>query len=83
MQTLLTNLVLLLFVIAGFALLLLSQDLAGGLGVLEGSMAAVFASLDVPLERALVAVLIFRAAYSGLPLLASMVLAHGTVRAVR
>jgi uncharacterized membrane protein YbhN (UPF0104 family) len=54
-----------------------------GLGILEGSMAAVFASLDVPLEQAVVAVLIFRAAYYGLPLLASMLLARPTLRSVR
>jgi len=71
-------------VIAGFAIGMfcsLVSLVPGGLGVLEGSMAAVFASLNVPLEHAVVAVLIFRAAYYGLPVLASLPLMHRTVRA--
>jgi len=39
----------------------------GGLGIMEGSMAAVFTGLSVPLEKALVAVLIFRVAYYVFP----------------
>ena len=35
----------------------------GGLGVMEGSMAAVFASMGVPFETAVVAVLLFRIVY--------------------
>ena len=72
------------YVIAGFAIGMFFSIVSlvpAGLGVLEGSMAAVFASLDVPLEQAVVAVLIFRAAYYGLPLLASLVLARSTLRA--
>lgn len=71
------------YVIAGFAVGMFASIVSlvpAGLGVLEGSMAAVFATLDVPLERAVVAVLIFRAAYYGLPLLASLVLARSTLR---
>jgi uncharacterized protein (TIRG00374 family) len=49
----------------------------GGLGVMESSMTAVFVSLSVPLERAVVAVLIFRLAYYVLPLLTSLFLFHG------
>lgn len=71
------------YVIAGFAIGMFFSIVSlvpAGIGVLEGSMAAVFASLDVPLERAVVAVLIFRAAYYGLPLLASLSMARSTLR---
>ena len=51
----------------------------GGLGVMEGSMTAVFVSLSVPLEPAVVAVLIFRLAYYVIPLLVSVVLFHGVM----
>ena len=40
----------------------------GGLGIMEGSMAAVFASFGVPLESAIVATVIFRLSYYVLPL---------------
>jgi uncharacterized protein (TIRG00374 family) len=73
------------YVIAGFAIGMFFSIVSlvpGGLGVLEGSMTAVFASLDVPLERAVVAILIFRVTYYGLPLLASLVLARPTLRSV-
>jgi hypothetical protein len=72
------------YVIAGFAIGMFVSIVSlvpAGLGVLEASMAAVFASLDVPLERAVIAVLIFRVAYYGLPLLASLALARSTLRA--
>jgi uncharacterized protein (TIRG00374 family) len=71
------------YVVAGFAIGMFFSIVSlvpAGLGVLEGSMAAVFASLDVPLERAVIAVLIFRAAYYGLPLLASAAFARSTLR---
>ena len=71
------------YVIAGFAIGMFFSIVSlvpAGLGVLEGSMAAVFASLNVPLERAVVAVLIFRVAYYGLPLLASLALGRSTLR---
>jgi len=51
----------------------------GGLGVMEGSMTAVFVSLSVPLEPAVVAVLIFRLVYYVIPLLVSVVLFHGVM----
>ena len=73
------------YVIAGFAIGMFFSIVSlvpAGLGVMEGSMAAVFASLDVPIESAVVAVLIFRATYYLLPLLASAVLARTTLRAV-
>ena len=40
----------------------------GGIGIMEGSMAAVFSSFGVPLETAVVATVIFRASYYLLPL---------------
>jgi glycosyltransferase 2 family protein len=40
----------------------------GGLGIMEGSMAAVFAAFGVPLESAVVAAVIFRVSYYVLPL---------------
>ena len=55
----------------------------GGLGIMEGSMTAVFVSLGVPLEKAVVAVLIFRLTYHVLPLFVSMFLFHGVFRAAR
>ena len=55
----------------------------GGLGIMEGSMSAVFVSLGVPLQKAVVAVLIFRLAYHVLPLFVSMFLFHGVFRAAR
>ena len=71
------------YVIAGFSIgifLSMVSLVPGGLGVLEGSMTAVFASLDVPIEHAVVATLIFRVAYYGLPLLATVVFARSTLR---
>lgn len=63
------------FVVVGFAVgivLSLVSFIPGGLGVMEGSMAAIFASLGVPFETAVVAVLLFRVAYYFLPLIISM-----------
>jgi uncharacterized protein (TIRG00374 family) len=68
------------FVVVGFAvgtILALVSFIPGGLGVMEGSMAAIFVSLAVPLETAVVAVLIFRAAYYLLPLIVSLFFFHG------
>jgi uncharacterized protein (TIRG00374 family) len=62
------------FVVVGFAvgiILSLVSFVPGGLGVMEGSMAAIFASLSVPFETAVVAVLIFRLAYYVLPMIIS------------
>jgi hypothetical protein len=62
-------------VIVGFAVgivLSFASLIPGGLGVMEGSMAAVFASMQVPFETAVVAVLLFRVAYYLLPLLISL-----------
>ncbi|MCX8072402.1 MAG: flippase-like domain-containing protein [Candidatus Binatia bacterium] len=63
------------FVVVGFAVgivLSLISLIPGGLGVMEGSMAAIFASLGVPFEAAVVAVLLFRVAYYLLPLVISV-----------
>ena len=67
-------------VMVGFAVgiaLSLVSFVPGGLGVMEGSMTAVFTSLGVPFENAFLAVLIFRVAYYVLPLVLSFVLFHG------
>lgn len=67
-------------VIVGFAVgivLSFASLIPGGLGVMEGSMAVVFASLGVPFETAVVAVLLFRVAYYLLPLLISLFFLHG------
>jgi hypothetical protein len=69
-------------VVIGFAvgiLLSLVSLVPGGLGVMEGSMTAVFVSLSVPLEPAIVAVLIFRVSYYVVPLLISFFLFHGVM----
>ena len=49
----------------------------GGLGVMEGSMAAIFAGFGVPYETAVLASLLFRIAYYVLPLLVSLFFLHG------
>ena len=71
------------YVIAGFAIGMFCSIVSfvpAGLGILEGSMAAVFASLDVPLEQAVVAVLIFRVSYYVVPLFVSIALVRPTLR---
>ncbi len=55
----------------------------GGLGIMEGSMTAVFVSLGVPLQKAVVAVLIFRLTYHVIPLFVSVFLFHGVFRAAQ
>jgi uncharacterized protein (TIRG00374 family) len=55
----------------------------GGLGIMEGSMTAVFVSLGVPLEKALISVLIFRLSYHLIPLVVSVFLFHGVFRAAQ
>ncbi|HSV06076.1 MAG TPA: flippase-like domain-containing protein [Candidatus Binatus sp.] len=66
-------------VVIGFAVgicLSLISLVPAGLGVMDSSMTAVFVGLSVPLERAVVAVLIFRVAYYLLPLLVSLCVFH-------
>jgi uncharacterized protein (TIRG00374 family) len=68
------------FVVVGFAvgiILSLVSFVPGGLGVMEGSMAAIYASLSVPFETAVVAVLIFRVAYYLLPMVISVFFFRG------
>jgi hypothetical protein len=68
------------YVVVGFAvgtILALISFIPGGLGIMEGSMAAIFVSLAVPLETAVVAILIFRVAYYLLPLVISVFFFHG------
>jgi len=63
-------------VIIGFStgvFLSLVNLVPGGLGIMEGSMAAVFAALGVPLESAIVATVIFRVSYYVLPLALTLV----------
>ena len=68
------------FVVVGFAvgvILSLVSFVPGGLGVMEGSMAAIYASLSVPFETDVVAVLIFRVAYYVLPMIISVFFFRG------
>jgi len=63
------------FVMVGFAVGIVFSFVSlipGGLGIMEGSMATIFASFGVPFETAVVAVLIFRFSYYLLPLVASL-----------
>ena len=67
-------------VVIGFAVgvcMALVGLVPGGLGIMESSMTAVFVSLNVPLERAVVAVLIYRVAYYLVPLFVSLFAFHG------
>lgn len=67
------------FVIIGFAVgMVLSYVslIPGGLGIMEGSMAAIFAGLGVPFETAVVGVLVYRLSYYVMPLVVS-VFFHG------
>ncbi len=68
------------FVVVGFAVgvtLSLISFVPGGLGIMEGSMAAIYASLAVPFETAVVAVLIFRVAYYVVPMVISVFFFRG------
>ncbi len=67
------------YVVVGFAggvALSLVSLIPGGLGVMEGSMAAIFAGFGVPFEIAVVAVLLFRVTYYVVPLLISLLFIH-------
>ena len=52
----------------------------GGLGVMEGTMTAVFVSLKVPTTSAVAAVLIFRLTYQLIPLAVTLLMFRGLVR---
>jgi uncharacterized protein (TIRG00374 family) len=63
------------FVIIGFAVgMVLSYVslIPGGLGIMEGSMAAIYAGLGVPFETAVVAVVVYRLSYYVMPLVVSL-----------
>jgi uncharacterized protein (TIRG00374 family) len=71
-------------VAVGFAIGILSSLISlapGGIGILEGSMTTVFVTLGVPLETAVVAVLIFRFAYYAVPFLISLAFFRGMLSA--
>jgi hypothetical protein len=68
------------YVVIGFAVgivLSFASLIPGGLGIMDGSMAAIFAGFGVPFETAVAAVLLFRAAYYVLPLLISLFFLRG------
>ncbi len=72
------------YVIAGFAIgmfLSIASLIPGGLGIMEGSMTAVFVALGVQFEQAVVAILIYRIAYYGLPIIVSLAIAPRVLRA--
>jgi uncharacterized protein (TIRG00374 family) len=64
----------------GVGLLSLMVPVPAGIGIMEGSMTAVFVSLKVPMARSVLAVLIFRLTYQVVPLLVTLLLFHGIVR---
>jgi len=71
------------WVIVGFAVgivLSMISLVPGGLGVMEGSMATVFAGLSVPFETAVVAVLIYRLAYYVMPMITSLFFFRGMLQ---
>lgn len=73
-------------VIIGFSagiLLSVVNLIPGGLGLMEGSMAAAFAALGVPLEPAVLATLIFRLSYYVLPLVVTAILFPAMLRSAR
>ena len=68
---------------AGFAVgvfVYLISVVPGGLGIMEGSMAALYVSLGVPLEEALIALLAYRVIYYFLPFGISLVLCGPLLR---
>ena len=70
-------------VLIGFGVAVLCSLISlvpGGLGIMEGSMTAVFVSLGVPKSVALLASLIFRLSYHVTPLLVSAFLFRGLFR---
>lgn len=67
-------------VLIGFGVAVLASLISlvpGGLGIMEGSMTAVFVSVGVPKQVALLAALIFRVSYHVTPLLVSVFLFRG------
>jgi uncharacterized protein (TIRG00374 family) len=73
-------------VAVGFAIGMLTSLISltpAGIGILEGSMTTVFVTLGVPLEPAVIAVLIFRFAYYAVPFLVSLVFFRGMLGVTR
>jgi glycosyltransferase 2 family protein len=74
------------FVVVGFAvgiIMSLISFVPAGLGVMEGSMAAVFRSLGVPFETAVIAALVFRLSYYIMPLVVSVFFFRGMLEQSR
>ena len=72
--------------VVGFAVGLFASILSlvpGGLGVMEGSMAAIYYSLMVPLEEAIVAVILYRLIYYVFPFLTSILLYRSLFKEAR
>ncbi len=72
--------------VVGFAVGLFASILSlipGGLGVMEGSMAAVYYSLTVPLEEAIVAVILYRLVYYVFPFLTSLLVYRSLFKEAR
>jgi len=63
--------------VVGFAIgifVSLISFVPGAIGIMEGSMAAIYYSLDVPLEVAIIAVLLYRFVYYVFPFVTSIIL---------
>ena len=72
--------------VVGFAVGLFASILSlvpGGLGVMEGSMTAVYYGLMVPLEEAIVAVILYRLIYYVFPFLTSLLLYRSLFKEAR
>ncbi len=72
--------------VVGFAVGLFASILSlipGGLGVMEGSMAAVYYSLMVPVEEAIVAVILYRLVYYIFPFLTSLLVYRSLFKEAR
>ncbi|UCD70946.1 MAG: flippase-like domain-containing protein [Syntrophobacterales bacterium] len=72
--------------IVGFAVGLFASILSlipGGLGVMEGSMAAIYYSLNVPLEEAIVAVILYRLIFYVFPFLTSLLVYRSLFKEAR
>ncbi len=72
--------------IVGFSVGLFASIISlvpGGLGVMEGSMAAIYYSLNVPLEEAIVAVILYRLVYYVFPFLTSLLLYRSLFKEAR
>ncbi|HEY8517894.1 MAG TPA: lysylphosphatidylglycerol synthase transmembrane domain-containing protein [Candidatus Binatia bacterium] len=55
----------------------------GGIGIMEGSMTTVFVALGTPMEETVIAVLLFRLAYYGVPFVVSLAFFRSMLRVAR